>query len=112
MKVCSDCNKPKSDTDFYNKRDICKKCLFKMARNARGKVRNSDGDSSIGVRNPFARLAAAVIGQATKDAKGKGQRAYDAKLWFFGEQAELYAEGSETSISHMQGWAKGKLRKR
>ena len=111
MKVCGDCGKPKRNTEFYNNRDICKTCLFKLAKNARGKKSVKDGETSIGSRNPFARLAAAIIGQACKDAQGKSKKAHDARVWFFSDEAELYAHGSDTSITHMQNWAKEQGRK-
>ena len=57
-------------------------------------------------KNAYARLAAAVLAKATRDAK-KGD--LDALFWLLTEQAEFLADSVGLSWTHVQRWTREKL---
>ncbi len=80
-----------------------------MATNARafsGTRRPDEALQSPARRNGYAKLAAAILARAAKDAK-RGD--IDATFWLLTEQAEILSNGIGLSITHVQKWARAKF---
>ena len=72
----------------------------------RATKRPSDtGQQSPGSCEPYRRLAAAVLGQAAKEARAGDP---DAAIWLLSEQAELLAGGIGLSFAHVKAWARAR----
>ena len=65
-----------------------------------------EGRASRASQDGYARLAAAILLKATKQAR-KGD--LDALFWLLGEQAEILADGVGLSCTHMKKWARAKI---
>jgi hypothetical protein len=61
---------------------------------------------SPGIRSGYARLAAAILASAAKEAREGDQ---DAVSWLLSEQAELLSEGIGLSWPHVQAWARARV---
>jgi hypothetical protein len=65
------------------------------------------GKISAANRDPYSRLAAAILGQAAKEARAGDQ---DAAIWLLSEQAEFLAGAVGLSWTHVQKWARPRAR--
>ena len=65
-----------------------------------------EGRQSQGSQNSYARLAAAILAKATRDAK-KGD--IDALFWLLSEQAEFLADAVGLSWPHVCKWTRAKF---
>ncbi|MBT4946228.1 MAG: hypothetical protein HON27_08670 [Candidatus Marinimicrobia bacterium] len=54
-------------------------------------------------KDPYKRLAAAILAQAAKEARAGDQ---DAASWLLSEQAEILAGGVGLSFVHVRRWAR------
>ena len=65
-----------------------------------------EGRASRASQDGYARLAAAILAKATREAK-KGD--LDALFWLLGNQAEILSNGIGLSWTHVQKWARAKI---
>ena len=65
-----------------------------------------EGHASPENQNGYARLAAAILAKAAKEAKAGD---LDAISWLLTEQAEILADGIGLSWPHVKKWARAKL---
>jgi hypothetical protein len=65
-----------------------------------------EGQTSPASQSGYVRLAAAILGQAAKEARAGD---LDAGAWLLSEQAELLADGIGLSWPHVQRWARARL---
>jgi hypothetical protein len=57
-------------------------------------------------QNGYARLAAAILAKAAKEARAGDT---DAAGWLLSDQAELLADGIGLSWTHVQAWARARV---
>ena len=76
------------------------------ARANSGTRRPDEARQSPARQNGYAKLAAAVLARATRDAESGD---LDATFWLLTEQAEILSNGIGLSITHVQKWAREKL---
>ena len=65
-----------------------------------------EGRASPASQNGYARLAAAILARAAKEAKAGD---LDALFWLLSEQAEILSNGIGLSWPHVQKWARARL---
>ena len=65
-----------------------------------------EGRQSPGNQNSYARLAAAILAKAAREAK-KGDM--DAIFWLLSDQAEFLADAVGLSWTHVKKWARAKM---
>ena len=65
-----------------------------------------EGRASRACQDGYARLAAAILAKAARQAR-KGD--IDALFWLLSDQAEILADGVGLSWAHVKKWARAKI---